>query len=477
MTRLHGPLVLARREVRDILTDWRIGLPMGALTVVFPLLLAFAVGWGLPLLERLDGGGVAGRVVPFGLMLAAFIPISFSLVLALESFAGEKDRNTLEALLSTPLTDAELFLGKMLAVLTPPVGLSLAAMGIFAAALKLGAGRSIPPDTLLLVGLLSVAEAVVMVAAAVVVSSQAASLRGANILASFIILPVAGLLQLEALLFLVGEGRVLWLVLAGLGVVAAILVRTGIRVFNREELVAQDYRNLSLRRLVQTFWSYLQAPPGGAAPARVGRLPWPLRFYFYDLPQLLRLHRTPILVVAGLFAVGLVIGYLLGVQSPYPVNLRSLRTVLGVGSGPLEIGFGWILAHNLRAIAITAVLSVFSFGAAALLLLTAPFLIAGFVAGQVAAGGEDPLLFLAAFILPHGLFEIPAAVLAGAFCLRLGLAVMAPPAGSTVGQSLLFGLADLIKVGLLLVPLFMVAAYVEANVTPLVIRWVYLGGR
>jgi len=477
LTGLHGPLTLARREIRDILGDWRVSLPMGILTAVFPLLLALAVGWGLPLLEPLDGGGVAGRVVPFGLLLAAFVPISFSLVLALESFAGERDRNTLEALLTSPLTDAELFLGKMLAVLTPPLGLSLAAMGIFAAGLKLGAGRNIPPDVLLLIGLLSVAEAVVMVAAAVVVSSHASSLRGANILASFIILPMAGLLQLEALLFLVGAGRVLWLVLAGLGVVGVILVRTGVRVFNREELLAREYRNLSLRRVARAFWSYLQAPPGGPAPDRVGRMPLPVRLYVYDLPQLVRIHRTPILVVAGLFVVGLAIGYFLGTQSPYQVNWARVRAALGVGSGLPEVGFGWILAHNLRAMAITAVLSVFSFGAAALLLLTAPFVIAGFIAGQVAAGGEDPLLFLAAFILPHGLFEVPAAVLAGAFCLRLGLAIMAPPAGQTVGQSLLFGLADLLKVGLLLIPLFVAAAYVEANVTPQVVRWVYLGGR
>lgn len=478
MTSLQGPLVLARREVRDALTDWRISLPMGLLTAIFPLLVAFGVAWGLPILDRLEGREVSARVLPFGLMVSAFVPISFSLVLALESFAGEKDRNTLEPLLTSPLSDGELFLGKMAAVLLPPVTLSLAAMAIFTLAVRAGAGRDVPAEALVLVGLLSVTEAVAMVAAAVVVSTHAPTVRAANILASFIILPMAALLQLESVLFLMGQTRVLWPVAAGIAGIAAILVRTGMRAFNREEIIAREYRGLSIRNLVRTFWSFVASPPAEPVPAGVGRLPLPVRLYVYDLPQLLRLNRTPILVVAGLFVAGLAAGYLLGVQTNRGDNWVHLRTALeaGVASGPIQLSFGAILFHNLRAVAVTALLSLFSFGAAALLLLMAPFVLTGFIAGQLAAGGEDPLLFLAAFILPHGLFEIPAAILAGAFCLRLGLALMAPPAGYTVGQSLLVSIANLLKVGFLLLPLFMAAAYIEANLTPQVIRWVYLGG-
>ena len=45
------------------------------------------------------------------LMVVGFFPISVSLVIALESFVGEKERHSLEPLLSSPLTDAELYLG------------------------------------------------------------------------------------------------------------------------------------------------------------------------------------------------------------------------------------------------------------------------------------------------------------------------------------------------------------------------------
>ena len=63
-------------------------------------------------------------VLMLGYMFAPFfliLPIMFSTVIASESFAGEKERKTIEALLYTPATDAELFLGKVLSAFIPAV--------------------------------------------------------------------------------------------------------------------------------------------------------------------------------------------------------------------------------------------------------------------------------------------------------------------------------------------------------------------
>ena len=46
--------------------------------------------------------------------------ISISLVIALETFVGEKERRSLEPLFSTPLTNTELYVGKTLAAMIPP---------------------------------------------------------------------------------------------------------------------------------------------------------------------------------------------------------------------------------------------------------------------------------------------------------------------------------------------------------------------
>ena len=55
-----------------------------------------------------------------------------------------------------------------------------------------------------------------MVAGAVVVSSQATSIRAANLLASFIIIPMALLIQGESVIMFWGDYHTLWWVVLGL---------------------------------------------------------------------------------------------------------------------------------------------------------------------------------------------------------------------------------------------------------------------
>jgi uncharacterized membrane protein SpoIIM required for sporulation len=90
--------------------------------------------------------------------------------------------------------------------------------------------------------------------------------------------------------------------------------------------------------------------------------------------------------------------------------------------------------------------------------------------------GYNPLLFVAAFVLPHGILEIPAAVLATAFALRIGASVTAPREGLTVGEGMVQAAADFLKVFLFaVVPLLLLAAFVEANVTPQIVLWAFGG--
>jgi ABC-type Na+ efflux pump permease subunit len=61
------------------------------------------------------------------------MPIITSAVIAADSFAGEKERKTSEALLATPLTKTELLLGKILASFLPAVIMAMIAFGIYGA--------------------------------------------------------------------------------------------------------------------------------------------------------------------------------------------------------------------------------------------------------------------------------------------------------------------------------------------------------
>jgi uncharacterized membrane protein SpoIIM required for sporulation len=88
--------------------------------------------------------------------------------------------------------------------------------------------------------------------------------------------------------------------------------------------------------------------------------------------------------------------------------------------------------------------------------------------------GASPWLLLGTFILPHGIVEMPTAIIATAMALRLGAVVISPPKGMTVSQGVLQALADLVKVlALLVVPLLLVAAMLEVWLTPWIIVQVW----
>jgi uncharacterized membrane protein SpoIIM required for sporulation len=79
-----------------------------------------------------------------------------------------------------------------------------------------------------------------------------------------------------------------------------------------------------------------------------------------------------------------------------------------------------------------------------------------------------------AYVLPHGIVELPTFILSAAIGLRIGAALLAQPAGFTAGQNLLWALAQFVKLWLLLIlPLVALAAAIEGFITPLIIRALY----
>ena len=116
---LRPALVVTRREVRDHFRDWRILGPILLLILLLPIFMNYASGRFLTFADRYGAHIEAGQVYPFLLMVVGFFPITVALVLALESFVGEKERRSLEPLLSSPLTDFQIYFGKLLAALIP----------------------------------------------------------------------------------------------------------------------------------------------------------------------------------------------------------------------------------------------------------------------------------------------------------------------------------------------------------------------
>lgn len=459
--------VVIRREVKDTVTDWRIMVPMLTLALLFPLILVGTTKIGLPYMERVDPVLAQEKAALFGAVMAAFFPISFSLVIALESFAGEKERNTLEALLVSPISDGEMFFGKFVAVLIPPTALSLTGLVVYSVGAALVMGTQVPLEFLALAVLLSFVQAFTMVAAAVVVSSQTATVKAANLLASFIIIPVALVVQGEVLLLFTGYAHLLWLIMAAFLVFAAALVRVGVQIFNREEILTREGDQFSLGAVwtaVRRFW---RRPPrdgytlGGERPISLWRL------YRTDVPQLLVLRRGQLAVCVGFLIAGAAIGLWFAAAHPLPLQTAGAAAQ---GLQPVVAFSAWdIFLHNLRTMAIAAVLSLFTFGAAGGLTIVLTGAAVGFFLGIAVQAGYDPGTLVAAGVLPHGVFEIPALLLAGALNLAVGMCLMNLPKGHSLGDGLLLNIVNWWKGAAVFVPLLFAAAVVEATVTPLLV--------
>jgi ABC-type Na+ efflux pump permease subunit len=168
-----------------------------------------------------------------------------SCIIAAEAFVGEKERKTLEALLYTPATDGELFLGKALAALIPGIVYTWVNFAIFAVVTNLAGypamGRIWFPTASWWGLMIFVVPAISLlgVSATVIISTRVKTFMEAYQASGMLVLLIIVLLvaQSTGLLFL----SPFVAVLVGLAffVIDAVLIRIGIRMFSRSELIAR----------------------------------------------------------------------------------------------------------------------------------------------------------------------------------------------------------------------------------------------
>ena len=312
-----------------------------------------------------------------------------------------------------------------------------------------------------------------MVSGAVVVSSHTTSVRAANLLASFIIIPMAFLLQGETVLLFWGQYNTMWYILAALFVADVLLIRTGIRTFNREEILAREVDELNLGAILRMFRRFFIGAHFSLA-----------RIYRDDVPRLVRENRLALATTIGMTLVALIGGWAFALSYPLPAELigsiktnpemlRQPETFQGNSFLP-RLDAGAIFIYNIRSLLGFALLGLFSFGSLACLPMVATMGLTGFIFGEAQWLGTNGILFLLAALLPHGIVELPAAILATAFALRAGASIIAPPPGVTAGENLMRALADLAKILVFVaLPLLAIAAVIEVNLTPQILLWLY----
>lgn len=462
--------LVTRRELRDQLRDWRILLPLLILTILFPILMNGVARAAVNFVSQYGETLVVDRLVPFSVLIIGFFPITISLVVALESFVGEKERGTIEPLLTTPLLDWHMYLGKLIVGVLTPLAASLIAIGFYL--LIVSRQRIEMPEVSILVQLLALtcAHAILMVSAAIVISVQSTSVKAANLLASFIVIPVAILMQGESALLFWGNNQVLWLAVAGVLILAALLIRVGLAHFQREYLLGREIDVLNLRWVWSTFWGYF-----------TGRSKNVLAWYRRAVGESLAKLRLPL----GLLLVVAVLALWTGfqwtiVEVPKQIQNASAQDFQGMAEelnqSPAVFGLGrqfsagYIFGHNLRAVGVIFLAGLVSFSVLGVLIYLVNMGVVGVVLGAFQLMGYPAATVALAGLLPHGVFELPALMLASAAVLRFGAVLVTPQVGRSMGEVLLEVLADWLKVMLALVlPLLGVAALVETYLTPAIL--------
>jgi ABC-type Na+ efflux pump permease subunit len=258
---------IVRRDLTVVLRARAVAMPIIAVGViffvVFPALAAFGLRLGQDALaefepmiaavpeslrRQLGDGSVASQVAVYLFeyqfaTLFLIVPLMVASVIAADSFAGEKERKTLESLLYTPTTDLELYVAKLVgpwlaAMAVAIIGFALYAIAVNVAAAEI-AGRvlALTPLWLLVIGWLSPAVAALGLGVMVIVSARVRGFQEAYQLGGAVVLPlvllfvaqVSGILFIDALLAF-ALGVVVWLV-------AAAVLWLGYRGFRRERLL------------------------------------------------------------------------------------------------------------------------------------------------------------------------------------------------------------------------------------------------
>jgi uncharacterized membrane protein SpoIIM required for sporulation/ABC-type transport system involved in multi-copper enzyme maturation permease subunit len=490
--------IVAKRELVDQMRDWRILAPMITLTLFFPYLMNVAARTSVNYLNQYGANMIASRMLPFLILVVGYFPVTVSLVVALEAFVGEKERGTIEPLLTSPLSDAHLYLGKLIAGTLVPLTVSYIGIALYMGGLT-WQGINWPEWGFIVQTLaLTAVQTLLMVSAAIVISTQSTTVRAANLLASFIVIPVALLIQGESALMFWGTNNVLWFAVFAVAIMSVLIIRLGIVHFKRESLLGREIDMLSLSWVWLTFRkaftssdqpsalvSYLGSIRKRQDSNQTGKTSLAAALWS-DFKQLLRWYRQDVAQalrrLAPAFGITLAIGVgaLLAAYFYVDANLQHiilpdarlkemLQAVRGVlindGSGTYSTGM--LFWHNLRAELVMLLLGVFSFGVLSVIAFIGNFALIGAVLGILPALGISPWLVFISGILPHGIVELPSVILLSAAVLNMGLRLVTPEAGRSIGETMIVTFADVIKILIAVcIPLLILAALIEANLTP-----------
>lgn len=184
-------------------------------------------------------------IVYFLAPMYLIVPLMVASVIAADSFAGEKERKTLEALLYTPTTDRELLLGKLLSAWLPAVVVGLVGFLLYSIVANIAAWSVMKhiffPPLMWLVLAVWVAPAVagLGLVVTVLISARAEGFQDAYQMGAIVVLPILMLVVGQATGVMVFSTELVFLLGLGFWLLDGLLLWLGSRLFHRTELFSR----------------------------------------------------------------------------------------------------------------------------------------------------------------------------------------------------------------------------------------------
>lgn len=271
--RFHKAMLVFRKDWREVSRNWHVILPIVVVPIMISVLLPVLIVL-IPSLADMPGSSLEGletmiqnlpkhvqdelvgmtdqQVLVYIMSLYFFapffliIPLMASSVIASDSFAGEKERKTIEALLATPISDSELFLGKILVSFIPSMMVTVFSFLIYSTVVDVASftildGRLLLPNIEWIMLIFGVAPTVALagIGLTVMISVKVKGFREAQQISAILVIPILILVFAQisgAIIF--GPIMVGALIIAFVAL-DLLVFRIGIRVFRREEILSK----------------------------------------------------------------------------------------------------------------------------------------------------------------------------------------------------------------------------------------------
>lgn len=271
--RIKKAMLVFRKDWREIRRNWQVILPI----IVVPLFISVFLPVILnviPSLANTPGTSLNGledmiqnlpkhiqdelavmtniQVMVYVMQLYFFapffliIPLMASSVIASDSFAGEKERKTIEALLATPLSDSELLFGKMLVSFVPSMIVTFISFSIYSITVDLFSftifnGRLLLPnlDWILLIFGLAPTLALASIGLTVMISAKVKGFREAQQISAILVIPILALVFAQITGAIIFGALIISVVLGIFAIIDVIVFKLAIKIFKREEILSK----------------------------------------------------------------------------------------------------------------------------------------------------------------------------------------------------------------------------------------------